>query len=56
MMSAEALDQISGRAFGDDLAVIDDGQAVAEALGFVHVMGGEQHGAAVALECANDVP
>ena len=40
------------RALGDDLAVVDDGQAVAEALGFVHVVGGEQHGAAALLELA----
>ena len=46
MMSAQAVDQIRRRAFGNDLAVIDDGETVAKALGFVHVMRGEQHGPA----------
>ena len=34
------------RAKSDNLAVIQDGHTVAKALGFVHVMGGEQNGAA----------
>ena len=56
MMSAEALDQIGGRAFGDQLAVIDNRQPVTEALGFVHIMRGQQNRAAVVLESTNDVP
>src|SRR5271165_568445 len=56
MMSAEPGNQIGWRTFGDDLPMIYDGQPVAETLGFVHVMSREQHGAAVALEGANDVP
>src|SRR5579864_4288546 len=36
--------------------MVNDGQTIAEALGFVHVMSGEQHGAAIALEGADDVP
>src|SRR5208283_1325212 len=56
VMAAEAVDQVGGSAFGDDHAVIDDGQAIAEAFGFVHVMGGEQDGAAFFLEGADDVP
>src|SRR5215469_9889229 len=56
VMAAEAGDQIRGRTFGDDLAVIDNGKAVAEAFSLVHVMRGEEHGAAGVLEGANDVP
>src|ERR1035438_4376038 len=55
-MSAEPVDQISRRALGNDLPVIHNCQAVAQALGFIHVMRGEQHGAAIALKSANDVP
>src|SRR5579864_1966060 len=36
--------------------MIDNGETVAEALGFIHVMRGEQHGAAIALKDANDLP
>src|SRR5579863_4528809 len=56
MMSAQPVDQISGRSFGDDLAMIDNCQPVAQAFGLVHVMRGQQHRAAIALEDANDVP
>src|SRR5690242_6993540 len=55
-MYAEAGDQIGGRALGDDLSVIDDGEAITEALGFVHVMRGEQNCASVALKDADDIP
>ena len=56
VMSAEAGDQIGRRSLGDDLAVIDNGEAIAEPLSFVHVVRGEQHGAALALKYANDIP
>src|ERR1700680_1887851 len=36
--------ELIGSALGDDLAVIDDGDAVGDALGFFHVMGGEEDG------------
>ena len=49
-------DQLARRVEGHDLAVIDDGDAVAEPLGFVHVMRGEQHSAAGLAEAADDVP
>jgi len=39
VMSAETVDQILRRTLGDDLAVIDNGEAVAEAFGLVHVVG-----------------
>ena len=44
------------RAVGDDAAVVDDGDPVAEPLGLVHVVGGEEHGAAAGLEAVHDVP
>ena len=56
VMAAEAVDEVGGSAFGDDLAVIDYGEAVAEAFGLVHVMRGEQDGATFFLESADDVP
>src|SRR5208337_1364024 len=56
VVAAETVDQIGGSSFGDDYAVIDDGQAIAETLGFVHVVSSEQHGATFFLEGADDVP
>src|SRR5579863_8536638 len=56
MMSAEPVNEICGSTFGDDLAVIHDGEAVTEAFGFVHIMRGQKHGATVALKSAHDVP
>src|SRR5579862_1261592 len=56
VMAAEAIDEIRGRAFRNDLAMIDDGEATTKALGFVHVMRGQQDCAARTLECTNDVP
>ena len=45
-----------GRAEGDDLAVVHDGDAIAEALGLVHVVRGENDGAAAPLEVVDQVP
>ena len=39
MVTAEAIDQIRRCAFGDYLPMIDDRQPIAQALGFVHVVG-----------------
>ena|SRR5450432_1984203 len=47
--------QLARRAGGDDAALIDDGHAVAEAFGFLDVMGGDQYGFLVALEFFDDV-
>src|SRR5512146_2321267 len=55
-MSAKTVDQIGGRAFGNDLPVIHNGEPIAQPLRLVHVMRREQNGAAVALEDTNDVP
>ena len=56
VMAAEAVDELGGSAFGDDLAMIDDGEAVAEAFSFVHVVSGEEDGPTFFLEDADDVP
>ena len=50
VMPAEAVNQVGRRAFGNDLAMIDDRQAVAQALGFVHVVRGQQHRATAPLK------
>src|ERR1035438_3574465 len=56
MMAAQPLDQIRWRTFRDNLAMIYDGEAIAETLRLVHVMGGEQYGAATLLKLSNNVP
>src|SRR5262249_27152636 len=56
VMSAQPVDQIRRRALGDDHAVVNDRQAVAQALRFVNVMSGEQNRAAALLEAAHDLP
>src|SRR4029077_758275 len=56
VVPAQALDQLGRRAFGNDLAVVDDREPVAQAFGLVHVMRGQQHCAAIALKVANNVP
>src|ERR1700739_1395942 len=56
MMSTQPVDQIRRRSLGDDLSVIHDRQPVAQPLGFVHVVGGEQNRPALLLEGANDAP
>ncbi len=56
VVPAQAFDQIGRRAFGNHLSVIDDGQAITQTLGFVHVVRREQHRASSLLETANRVP
>src|SRR5438270_6202569 len=56
MFAAETIDQFRGTSLGDDLAVINDGEAIAEALGFVHVVRGQEHGPAAPLKFANNLP
>jgi len=52
---AGGLLQFERRAFADDFSVVDDGDAVAKALGFFDVVGGEDDGFLVALELFDDV-
>ena len=56
MIAADRGNELLRRAQGDEAAVIHDGDAVAEALGLVHVMGGEDDGAAGALQVIHEVP
>ena len=45
-----------GESSGDHSAVVDDRHAVAQPLGFVHVVRRQQHGAAGGANLANDLP
>ena len=46
VLDADGRDQLARRAERDDLAVIHDRHAVAQPLGLVHVVRGQQDGAA----------
>ena len=48
-------DKVAGRADGDDAALVDDGDAVAEALGFFDVVGGEDDRALLVAEFENEL-
>src|SRR2546425_6474465 len=52
----QILDQLSRRVERDDAALVDDRDAVAEDLGLVEVMGGEDDGRAAFLDAANQLP
>ena len=56
VFAADRRDELLRGAEGDDAAMIHDGDAVAEALGLLHVMGGEDDGAAGLLELVDQVP
>src|SRR6267143_4479192 len=56
VLRAERRDQLAWRAERDDLAVIHDRDAVAQPLGFLHVVRREQHGAASGAKPADDLP
>ena len=53
---AHGSNQFARRAERDGFAVIHDGHTVAEPFGFIHVVGGEQDGAAGAAEFLDEVP
>ena len=46
----------SGVSRASDAAVVDDGDPVAELVGLLHVVGGEQDRLAVGVELAEDLP
>src|ERR1043165_4530650 len=48
-IGAGLLFEFSGRAGSDDLAVIDDGNALRHAVRLIHVMGGQENGHALGL-------
>src|SRR6266852_4536414 len=56
LVRAVRSDQFPRRSEGDDFAMVHDGYAVAKLLGFVHVMGCEQNGAAGLLEFLDQFP
>src|SRR5579859_3318423 len=56
MLRADRGDQFARRAESDLSAVVHDGDAFAEALGFVHVMRGEKDGAAGGFEFLDQIP
>src|SRR5215469_13195737 len=56
MMPTEAGDQLGRSSCGDDLAMVDDGNSIAQPLGFVHVVRGQEHGTATTLKLSHDVP
>uniref|UniRef100_E6QLA4 Uncharacterized protein n=1 Tax=mine drainage metagenome TaxID=410659 RepID=E6QLA4_9ZZZZ len=55
-LRAEGLLELLGRAKGEQASVIDDGNAVAEGVGLLHVMRGEDDGDAVLAEALNGGP
>src|SRR6267378_678157 len=55
-MSAKPVNQISRRSFRNQLAMVDDGEPVAQAFSLVHVMSRKQYRATTSLKGANDVP
>src|ERR1700704_5224622 len=56
VMAAEAFNQLGRRALSDDLAMIYNREAIAEALGLVHVMRGQQNRTASELKIPDKVP
>src|SRR4051794_23474926 len=48
--------QLIGRVEGEDLAVVHDRHPVAELVGFLHVVGGEEDGLSAAVQFAQDLP
>ena len=51
-----AADELGGGALGHDRALVDDHEPIAELLGLVHVVGGEQQRGALLLEAEQPVP
>jgi hypothetical protein len=49
-------DEARGRIHVDDAAMIDDGHAIAEALGLLHQMRREKHGLAARANAADKIP
>src|SRR4029077_13214349 len=56
VVAAQPGDQLARGAQGDDLAVVDDRDAIAKALGLVHVVRRQQDGAAAATDGPDDAP
>ena len=56
VLAADAIDELGRRAEGDELAVVDDGHPIAEALRLVHVVGGQDDGLAPRAQRRDGVP
>jgi len=56
VFGAQGGDEVGRGAEGDHFAVVDDGDAVAEPGGFLHVVGGEEDRATAGLELLDDLP
>ena len=56
MLAAKLGDQFPRRAESNDLPLIDDGDAIAQSFRFIHVVRGDDDGAALVLEAADYVP
>ena len=56
LLRADRSFQRGGRVFDQNLAVVDDGDAVAEFVGLFHVVGGEDDGDALFAQAADGVP
>ncbi len=56
MLRPEPGDQLTGRAQGYGASMVHDRHSVAEALGFVHVMGGQQNRPAIRFEDLDQLP
>src|ERR1039458_6464979 len=56
LLRTEGAFECGGRIFNENLAVVDDGDAVAELVGLLHVVGGEDDGDAFFAQAADGVP
>ncbi len=56
VMAAQPRNQFRGSTGGDNLSVVNDGEAIAQTFGLFHIVRGQQHGAAAFLKSANNVP
>src|ERR1044071_762626 len=56
MLGAETRDELLRGAEGDDLAVVHDRHAIAELFGFLHVVRGDDDGAACAFDSFDEIP
>src|ERR1700690_4206666 len=56
VLASERSDELARRPQRNGLAVVDDADAVTQALSFVHVVRRQQHGAPAPLEALDDVP
>jgi hypothetical protein len=56
LLVGDLIEQLAGRAIGDQPAAVEDRDALAQGLGLFQVMGGEEHGGALGVEAAHQCP